>query len=536
MHRALSQQRARAPFSSHIVTEPALIRAITREIGGSALARQALSGGLPGWYTPRPAGGSEWSAAADIISQEFAGRRWLDALMPAFRPSGAAAARLSDAASEGGIVVTGGQQPGLFGGPLYVLHKAITLLEMADALASATGRKVAPIFWAATDDADFAEAGHVSVVRRGRLDTLTMGAPDVDGRSMERTPLGDVSTEFERLAEASGSAPAGEILDEARATYSPSATVGSAYVSLLRSILEPLGIAVLDAAHESVRRAGHETMLRALTNASGVAEALSARSREITNRQLRPQVADVSNLSLVFEAADDGTRRRVSISEARSVAEHSAAENLGPNVLLRPVLERQILPTVCYVGGAGEVAYFAQVSAVADALGAAVPRIVPRWSGTLMESHIETLLGELGATMDDFVDPHAMEGRVARAGLSSDVRSAIADLRTAVDGTSDRLYSDSQTSEPLARSIGSMRAGVDHRLARLERRYAAAVKQAGSDALRNVELVRATLYPHGEPQERVLSFIPFLARYGSAAIDTIRTQARDHVADVIQGD
>ncbi|HEY5087682.1 MAG TPA: bacillithiol biosynthesis BshC, partial [Gemmatimonadaceae bacterium] len=99
----------------------------------------------------------------------------------------------------------------------------------------------------------------------------------------------------------------------------------------------------------------------------------------------------------------------------------------------------------------------------------------------------------------------------------------------------DRLRSDGQTSEALARSIGAMRAGVEHRLERLERRFAAAIKQTGTADLRDVATVRATLYPNGAPQERVLSFIPFLARYGAAAIDATREQARLHVADVIDG-
>ncbi len=77
-------------------------------------------------------------------------------------------------------MVTGGQQPGLFGGPLYVLHKALTVLEFANALSAITGRAVAPIFWAATDDADFAEASHVSVVRQGRLDRLAVAEDDAN--------------------------------------------------------------------------------------------------------------------------------------------------------------------------------------------------------------------------------------------------------------------------------------------------------------------------------------------------------------------
>ena len=513
-----------------------MIRAISRSLGGSALAHRALKGGLADWYATRPSGGAEWSAVADATVAEFAGRAWLSDILPALQPSGAAAARLGASADGNGVVVTGGQQPGLFGGPLYVLNKAITMLEMADALQVAINRPVAPVFWAATDDADFVEASHVGVVRRGNLDTLTMAQPDRAGRSMSNTPLGVVSEQLARLEEACGSAPAAGALEAVRTAYAAGASVGGAYLTLLRSLLEPLGIAVLDASHAAVRTAGHNTVLRALNRAEGVSKALVARSKEIAGAGFHPQVADVPNLSLVFETLDDGTRRRVPLTTAASVAKISPRERLGPNVLLRPVLERQILPTVCYVGGPGEVAYFAQVSAVARALEFAVPRIVPRWSGTLLESQVEAILDRLGAGIADFADPHAMEGKVAREGVSSGIRDSISALRSTLDKVSNQLRSDPQTSEALARSIGTMRAGVEHRLARLERRYAAAIKQAGTDALRDVALVRATLFPDGAPQERVLSYVPFLARYGDSPLDAIRVEARRHVAGVIHGD
>lgn len=512
-----------------------MIRAISRQIGGSALARRALAGGLPDWYGVRPVGAAGWCAAAAVVADEFAGRSWLGDLLPAFDASDAAAERLYAAAESGGLVVTGGQQPGLFGGPLYVLHKAVTLLEMADALVSLTGRPVAPVFWAATDDADLVEASHVSVVRHGVLDTLTMPPTTVAGRSMANTPLGDLADQIARLEEACGSAPNGRALEAVRAAYVSGATVGSAYVTLLRSLLEPLGVAVLDASHSSVRLAGHATMVSALTHADKISVALRARSQAIAGAGFHAQVAHVPNLSLVFETLDDGTRRRVPLRTARRVGEAATAERLGPNVLLRPVMERQILPTVTYVGGPGEVAYFAQISAVADAMGTAVPCVSPRWGGTLLEPHIESILNRLNATIDDFADPHVMEGRIAREGVSSGVRSAIDGLRAELDFSCDRLRDNDQTSEALGRSIGTMRAGVGHRLERLERRYAAAIKQAGSDDLRDVATVRATLYPGGAPQERVLGFIPFLARYGAAAVEATRQQAKLHVADVIQG-
>lgn len=512
-----------------------MIRAISRPIGGSPLARNALAGALPEWYGVRLSDADAWNAAASQTASDFHQRSWLGDLLPAFAPSGIAADRLRAASESGGFVVTGGQQPGLFGGPLYVLHKAVTLLEMADALAAITGRPVAPVFWAATDDADLVEANHVSVVRHGKLELLSMSADVVPGHSMADTPLGDVTAQIERLEEACGSAPDRRVLEAVRKAYALNATVGSSYVVLLRALLEPLGVAVLDASHPAVREAGRDTILRALRGAEDAAAALDARTRAVIDAGFHPQVAAVPNLSLVFETLEDGTRRRVPLRAARQVADDASAGRLGPNVLLRPIIERQILPTVTYVGGPGEVAYFAQVSAVADALGVAQPRISPRWSGTLLEEHVESMLARLDASIDDFADPHAVESRVAREGISEPVRDAMDSLRRALESSSDAMLRDAQTNDALSRSVGTMRAGVEHRLERLERRYAAAIKQIGSERLRDVAAVRATLFPDGSPQERVLSFVPFLARYGNAAIDATRAGARMHVASLIHG-
>src|SRR4029434_6671593 len=80
---------------------------------------------------------------------------------------GAAQARLERVASARGIVVTTGQQPGLFGGPIYTWSKALTALTLADEIEAATGVPTAPVFWAANDDADFGEACWTAVGVRG---------------------------------------------------------------------------------------------------------------------------------------------------------------------------------------------------------------------------------------------------------------------------------------------------------------------------------------------------------------------------------
>jgi uncharacterized protein YllA (UPF0747 family) len=195
---------------------------------------------------------------------------WHDALAEAFgNSSGATADRLARVIDRKGIVVTTGQQPGLFGGPVYTWSKAVSAVALADAIEAATGLPAAPVFWAGTDDSDFAEAAYTMLARTGGADRVAIESTRPEGTRMADVPLPDMSGPLERLAAACGSAADGRVLQYVREAYAAPATVGSAYVTLLRAVLEPMGIAVLDAAHGAVTRAAHPLLLRACTKGSG---------------------------------------------------------------------------------------------------------------------------------------------------------------------------------------------------------------------------------------------------------------------------
>ncbi len=200
-------------------------------------------------------------------------------------------------------------------------------------------------------------------------------------------------------------------------------------------MLEPLGIAVLDASHAALLDAERPLLEQALRRGDVVAESLAARSAELQAMGHVPQVADVAGLSLVFHRDADGRKVRVPIGDADAVLSRGAEERLSPNVLLRPVVEQAVLPTVGYLAGPGEIAYFAQVGAVAAALGAPAPLVLPRWSCTIVEPHIAALLQRRGATVEELADPSRLEGRLAREEAPASVMAALADWRAQLDAS-----------------------------------------------------------------------------------------------------
>jgi uncharacterized protein YllA (UPF0747 family) len=508
-------------------------RVITEPISGNPLAAAVIAGDLRhGWYETPPRDAAGWRERLDAL-RSGSDKDWLARLAPAFAATDKAKDRLDSVAGGKGVVVTTGQQPGLLGGPVYTLSKALSALALADSLQRATGIPVAPVFWAATDDTDFKEASSTAIALPGGAQQLRIDHSAPLGKPMSAMPLGDVSSELEALAGSAGSAVDRTPIELLERSYTRDATVGSAYVAFLRALLAPLGIAVIDASHPAIRAAAKPVLSGALEKADEIATAVMARNRELEDAGFSPQVQDVPGLSLVFGAASGG-RKRIPIKAA---GKHANADDLGPNVLLRPVIERAILPTATYIGGPAEVAYFAQIAPIADALGVARPAIVPRWSGTIIEPHVEKIMKKLDLIPEDLRDPHEAESRVARSRLPKAVLEQLNAMRAALDKDLDALTSAvAEQKAPVPPAVtGGLRANLMRRLDRFERRMIAAAKKQHSDIMQEIGTARGSLYPLGKPQERGLNFVPLLARYGSALREDMLAQARSHAERLVGG-
>lgn len=509
-------------------------RVVTEALGGGALARAIQSGSVPAeWVAPVPRHVAAWRAHASQVQGRFATSAWYAALQPAFAATGAAAARLERVAEAGGIVVSTGQQPGLFGGPLYTWLKALSALALAERIERETGIPTAPVFWAATDDADYAEASWTAVATDLGVQRLSLSTPGRDGLVMAETPLGPVEAALGELAATAASAPHGEILEALRAAYVPGATVGSAYVRFLRSVLEPLGIGVLDAWHPATLVAARPTLVSALQRAASIDEAVSLRNVAIERSGYRPQVARIAKLSLVFRA-EEGVKARVPLADALRVAADPAA-TLSANVLLRPVVEQAILPTVAYVAGPGELAYFAQVGAVAEALGVPAPVAVPRWSASIVDPQTDRRLGRLGLMIDDLRDPHAAERRLGDRAIPIPLRTELEALRTeAQRRVQAMLAANAEAGELIAeRVLEGARQQIFHRLDRLERRIRTAARARETEAMADLTAVRAILMPEGHRQERRLNLVPLLARHGETLLAQLRAGAAMHAGTLV---
>lgn len=513
----------RGGTAAQVVTEP---------LGGSLLSRAIQAGRLPAGLQPwRPSSLSEWHAHVERV-RDRTDRGWFAALEAAITPHGEAARRLARVVDARGVLVTTGQQPGLFGGPVYTVAKALTALALADTIEARTGVPAAPLFWAATDDADFLEASVAHVAEPvggegGGLRELRLTSRPPAGTPMSDAPL--PRAEMKRLAaqlrKACGSAPHSQFVDLAVSSFSNAETLGGAYAAFLRELLQPLGIAVLDASHESYRRAAAPLLRAALERASAIEASLADTTTALKAAGFDAQVEDDRGLSLVFEIAG-GIKRRLPVTAA---ARSGGDRLLAPNVLLRPVVEREILPTATYVGGPGEIAYFVQSNAVARCLDRDPLVVAPRWSCTVIEPFAQRALDRLGVAWRELADVHAVERRLAERALPADVAASWKTLRSEVQRSVGEFRRDVQRHALLPEAVlDGLERSLQHRLSRGERRLLAAVKRRDEATRRDLAVAASALFPTGQRQERVLSYVPMLARGGGELLEAMRREAVQH--------
>jgi uncharacterized protein YllA (UPF0747 family) len=483
-------------------------------------------GEIAGIGQPWPTSAKEWKARAQAIQKRI-GPGWLERLAPAFGET----ATLShlERAAKGGVVVTTGQQAGLFGGPMLTLVKALSARALADSLERATGIPTATVFWAATDDADFVEAASVVVPGTGEAKTLSLTKAPPAGTPMSRALIAGIGPLLDEMRAVAGSAGDAGI-EALHRCYRDGETIGGAYLAFMREILAPWSIAVLDASHPVVLDAARGITTKSLESADVIERELAAWNMSLAEQGYKPQVESVDGLSLVF-ANENGLKRRIPVAEARTAL--ASWVGLSPNVLLRPIVEASILPTVAYAAGPGEIAYFAQVEPISKALGVERPVAVPRWSTTIIEPAIEKILERYGVEPDELKDFDTLITRLVKARTPAEVSQPLTHLRAEIDRATTALGHAAGGQGIDAKIIDGIRAQLALRLERGERRITAALKRNESELRRDLGTARASLYPGGVRQERALSFVPFLARYDRPLIKRMLVAAGGHAEALV---
>jgi bacillithiol biosynthesis cysteine-adding enzyme BshC len=507
-------------------------------------------------FYPRPPFLREWAREeASKISYDWSRRERVAAILERQNKSWDASAKTLanlERLRKGAAVVVTGQQVGLFGGPMFAIYKALTAVKLAEE-ATAAGVEAVPVFWLATYDHDLAEVNHASFPGPdGALQEVATTSHDVPGAPVSAVRLGDeIVPVVEQAASLLGDSEAAQFLREC---YRPGETLGTAFARLYARIFGEWGVIVLDASDRELHGVAEPIYRAAVERADELESALLRRGEALEAAGYFQQVKVTSSSVLVFtlqEGARTAIHRRGNggtaefvIGSEGTAEKISQAELLGrigsapgqfsPNVLLRPIVQDYLLPTLAYTGGAAETAYFAQAGAVYELLAGRVTPIIPRFSATIVEPKMQRLIERHGITVQDaFNGPDALRQQLAAKGLPDDLQAAFEAAKKSLDANfaaiKEKLTRLDRTLVDAADTAGSK---MQYQLERLYTQAARAEAQKSELVSRHAELLSQALYPDKGLQERGIGSLYFLARYGRDLLhqlhDAIQPDCHDH--------
>lgn len=459
------------------------------------------------------------------------------------------ARRFADPATR--VVVTG-QQPGLLGGPLYGLIKAIAAVRWAERLSEA-GEPAVAVFWMATEDHDWAEVAQASFLLPDGLRTFDLGPDPAPLLPVGMRTFGAALAPLLDALRAQVHEPdAAQALERMADWYRPEARFGEAFARLLVGLLGERSPLVIDAMLPAIKLAERPWLARLVRERQAVESALQTGDARIAERGFPLQVGPQPGAAPLF-LLQGGARRRIVWQGADRFALRGAegsfavgallqaiAENpavVSPGVLARPAVQDAVLGTSLFVVGPGELSYLPQAAAVHRVLGVAGPAVALRPQALILQPALRRLLDGFGDSAADVLAPgDGGERLTALRGGESFVPAqrarllSIADeLRApalALDPNLERPWQ--KTREQIERALEAFGGKVDASLARRETTLAG-----------RIERLREAALPGGRPQERVLAVADLVLRYGwqlpARLLDALTLGPALHVVSALGG-
>jgi bacillithiol biosynthesis cysteine-adding enzyme BshC len=452
------------------------------------------------------------------------------------------------------LAVVTGQQAGLFTGPLYTIYKALSAVKLAGCLTQ-RGTKAVPVFWIATEDHDFPEVATAEFIGCDcRLASVSVrSAMHAEGLPVGRVRLDDsINETIQRLLDVlPGTEFNSEVEELLRDAWGPGRTFGEAFARMMTRLLGRYGLVLLDPLDARLKRLAAPLYREAARRAPEIAAAIEERSRELEEAGYHAQVVASADSFPLFLHTETGARHPVARDpqsgryKARDTSEEFTTDELArfaereperfsPNVTLRAVVQDYLLPTVAYMGGSSEIAYFAQTAEVYRVLERPPTPILPRASLTVVERRTGRTLERYGLDLSDlFGGLDSVIARVVEEHLGAETGQAFDRTEQTVNRELDALQEQLRSVDPtLSDALETGRRKINYQLEGLRARFHRAQMARDRAAHRQLERAFACLYPNKDLQERHLNITSFLIRHGhyftNWIYDAINLGSPDH--------
>ena len=435
------------------------------------------------------------------------------------------------------FAVVTGQQVGLFGGPLYTVFKTITAIKFAEKLKTKfPSYDFVPVFWVEGEDHDFAEMNNVSMLDG---ESKPVKVEYLHGGEMPERNLGPIGElQFDgsldqTFAQLEASLQKSDftetVLKAIKECYATGRTFNQAFVSWMNLLFGDYGLVFLSPNHPEIKRMLSPIFVKELSEFPKTTQIVIAQSAELEEQyhaQIKPKSLNLFMFHkggrYLIQPRDSekdfslkGTRHFIQPDEMLRIATETP-ELLSANVVLRPIIQDTLLPTLAYVAGPSEVAYHAQLKPVYEYFGMIQPIVYPRASATFVEERLLRAMEKYGLDLLEFIeDADAVSAKVVEQISSIKLEEIFGNATGSIRSALNEMKFGLKEIDPtLIAALENVQSKIDGNITVLKEKSVAAQKRRNETAVRQIEKAANGLLPNGSLQERELSILYFMNKHG----------------------
>lgn len=437
-------------------------------------------------------------------------------------------AQIKKLSQKNALAVVTGQQLGMYGGPVFTIYKTLTTIILARKYEQELNVPVVPVFWMADEDHDFEEIAWSGIL--GRQDFIKVQL----NQEETNTPVAFVKLDGslekfrkevkDEMFETDFSEHLWNILDR---HYQAGKTHGEAFAGFINELFADEGLLIAGSNHKNLKQLVANDLAKSISSADEVYEAIESKSTELESLFHRQVMNGDSNLFYLNQSLE---RIKIHRKDEQWTAEdqkwtteelvklvQDSPERFSPNVFLRPVIQDRLFPTLGYVAGPGELAYYGQMRSLYELYGLDMPLIIPRYTATIIESGIDRILEKLPFKVCEYDRRiEDLESAYIEQTDHVDIEEVFNEWKVNLEKIAEKPLKMIDNIDPtLDGTVGKTVAGFENELNKLKGKVYRSIKQQEETQLKRIEKIKISLFPDGSLQERGVSPVYFMNKYGT---------------------
>ncbi|WP_175988816.1 bacillithiol biosynthesis cysteine-adding enzyme BshC [Bacillus sp. Marseille-Q1617] len=441
----------------------------------------------------------------------------------------------------GAVTVVAGQQAGLLTGPLYTIHKIISIIKLAQQQEETLNHPVVPVFWIAGEDHDYQEVNHIYLEKGSKIEKA--GYPE---RVLDKKMTSDIS--FDKNIMKDWVKEIIQTLGETRYTNKLSSELNNMidvqdelvrfFAHIVMHLFKEFGLLVIDSAYSPLRNLEKNHFHHLIESSQSITNAVLEMQEKIkgngfsTQLDISPEAANLfininDERALLeregFDFKEKNTGSNITNRELLAMLEETP-ERFSNNVVTRPMMQEWLFPTLAFIGGPGEIAYWGELKKAFEYVGLKLPPVVPRLSITLLEREVEKKLNLLELSVPQVLIDGVTEKREKYWDSIKvpTLEKEISDLEQLLHEKYNHIRDKSERIDPGLNQIVEKNLSIHlHQFDYLRKRADKALRDKHEKTFSDFAKVENCLRPNNGPQERTWNTLYFLNKYGDSFIQDL---------------